>query len=262
MERDINHERTLDDTMRELRVAVIQPNLLFNSKKTARDNDLSNVTHAVELLSRLKSGEHDLIVLPELYPCVAEVAIEECESLLNAAKELNSYILAGETYDGKNTSTLIDPSGKIAGRAYKVNLSVEEIGHVAPGKQPGLFDVNGIKIGVLTCWDFAFPNQVENLLKRSADVIINPSMNVKSLVGERRSDARLYVSYYRKPVVSANLAGTFRAPWNFVYGGGNSEVLESVRADIFALDRKARASDFVGKALGQKEDILKYTLKL
>lgn len=262
MKKDINEGRGLEDKMRQLRLVLVQPKLLYDPKKSDADNDWVNINHAADLMNGLKADKHDLIVLPELYPCVAEVGVEQARPLLDKAKELHTYILAGEAHEGKNASTLIDPSGTIVGRAYKVNLAKEEIGHVQPGKRPGLFDVRGIKIGVLTYWDFAFPSQVEDLIERGAEVIINPSMLHAGLVNDRKSDARLYMARYGKPIACANLANTFNPPWGIVYGGGKSEVLIGTNTQISTLSRPTKESDYISKKLGSKEGLLKYALKL
>ncbi len=263
MKKDINEGRGLEDKMRQLRLVLVQPKLFYDPKKSDADNDWTNINHAVEMISTLKPDQHDLIVLPELYPCVAAVGVEQAKPLLDRARQLNAFILAGETYKGKNASTLIDSDGCVIKRAYKVNVTKEELNAgVKPGKEAGVFEVRGTKVGVLTCWDFAFPNLVEDLLKRGAEIIAGPSMNVNCFVEARRSDARHYSAYYRVPFIAANLAGVFKSPWGTVYGGGKSEIVEGPNKDVYTLDRPATDKDFRVKSLGLKEGLLKYALKL
>jgi predicted amidohydrolase len=262
---DQNIQNDLEEKV-QLRVAVVQPELLFDESKSPRENDEANVKHALELLERIDTNSVDLVIFPEVYPNIAGEVPMKDSGLLEAAKKIGTYVLAGETYQGRNASTLINPDGEVEKRMYKVQLSVEEIGHVKPGKQPGLFDIKvkdkTVKLGVLTCWDFAFPQQVEYLIKKGAKAIINPSMNVVSLIDARKSDARLWSVYFNIPTVSANLAGKTKLPWGMTYGGGNSEIISGTNTNIMELDRPAKDSDYVIQKLGTKEGILKHTLEL
>ncbi|MBN1561212.1 carbon-nitrogen hydrolase family protein [candidate division KSB1 bacterium] len=95
------------------------------------------------------------------------------------AKEHNMYIVAGlYEKDGPvlyNTAVLLDRTGELLGSYRKVCLPREEIeGGITPGKEFPVFDTDFGRIGMMICWDVAFPEPARALALKGAEVIFMP----------------------------------------------------------------------------------------
>ncbi|MBK8503747.1 MAG: carbon-nitrogen hydrolase family protein [Saprospiraceae bacterium] len=95
------------------------------------------------------------------------------------AKESGMYIVAGILErDGKavfNTAILLDRDGQVAGKYRKVCLPREEIeGGVSPGQEFPVFETDFGKIGIMICWDVAFPEPARQLALQGAEIILLP----------------------------------------------------------------------------------------
>lgn len=80
-----------------------------------------------------------------------------------------------------NTIYVTSSEGKQIGVYRKVHLydafGFRESDVIAPSGDPGslLFDLNGIRFGVITCYDLRFPESSRALVDEGADVILLPS---------------------------------------------------------------------------------------
>lgn len=73
---------------------------------------------------------------------------------------------------------------------YDVNrrdANYRESEHVQPGDKPGIFELEGIKIGVGICVDLRYPEYFRELVKLGAEVIFLPS-NFRKTTGELARD--------------------------------------------------------------------------
>jgi len=142
----------------------------------------------------LEFAEADLIVLPELatsgYLFKSEQEIEQAaESAQNGAtatffrklSENNntSYVVGFAEKDGENyfnSAMLVNPDGKIF--VYrKTHLFYEEKKWFTPGDS-GLqvFPAkNGVKLGIMICFDWIFPESARTLTLRGAQIIAHPA---------------------------------------------------------------------------------------
>lgn len=153
-----------------------------------------NIKRIAELL---EPAEFDLVVIPELansgyYFCSDDDIKNSSEEIydgmfVNSLKEIskrkNSFIVSGvcEKSDGKyyNTSVLVSPSGDV--HAYrKIHLFDTEKNWFTPGnKSPDVFEIEGsfgkIKIGMMICFDWFFPETARTLALKGAEIICHPS---------------------------------------------------------------------------------------
>lgn len=152
----------------------------------------------IEAIQRLtENTDFDLIVMPELansgyfFSDASEVAASSeeipggdfCKTLFTIAKEHNAYIAAGlnERFEDKfyNSSVLVYPTGEF--RIYrKTHLFNEEKKWFTPGNTPpDVFDilVDGkiVKIGMMICFDWIFPETARTLAIKGAQIICHPS---------------------------------------------------------------------------------------
>lgn len=76
-----------------------------------------------------------------------------------------------------NTAYFISPTGDILGKYVKKNLWHPERPHLtSSGTQPHeVFDTPLGKVGMLICWDLAFPEAFRALVAKGAEIIIMPT---------------------------------------------------------------------------------------
>jgi deaminated glutathione amidase len=83
--------------------------------------------------------------------------------------------------DGRvyNTAVAVDASGQRVAAYRKIHVfdafGQRESDLVAPGSEPVLADLAGLRIGFLTCYDVRFPEHARALATRGAELIVIPS---------------------------------------------------------------------------------------
>jgi len=100
----------------------------------------------------------------------------ETARVRDLAAELGVWTILGSTHrcrSGKPTNCLylIDPSGGIAKRYDKCFLMPGDRLHYEPGRRIVTHTLNGIKVGLMICFDFRFPELWRELLKRRCQVV-------------------------------------------------------------------------------------------
>ncbi|RKX84046.1 MAG: acyltransferase [Spirochaetes bacterium] len=141
----------------------------------------------------LKGIDADLIVLPELAftgysmrdrAAVSELTETPAESqsidmLTELCSAGNCHIVAGfaEKDEKKlyNSAVLVGPDGLI-GVYRKIHLFGFEKELFDPGPDaPVVYDIGGLKVGMMVCFDWFFPETARLLALAGADVIAHPS---------------------------------------------------------------------------------------
>ncbi|MGH3388858.1 MAG: carbon-nitrogen hydrolase family protein [Actinomadura sp.] len=152
------------------------------------DDPKENLEQIQDALAR--SAGADLAVFPE----AAQVrfgndltAIAEpldglfVTELRKAAREHGMAIIAGvfEPADGgrvHNTAVAIDADGALIGSYRKLHLfdafRFRESETVAPGDQPVVVELAGVRIGLITCYDIRFPELARALIDRGAELLV------------------------------------------------------------------------------------------
>ncbi len=91
------------------------------------------------------------------------------------AKKTGSNILAGrlERKDGKiyNKATVFTPEGEIIADYAKIHLYNQERETIEPGDELSIFELNGMKIGIMICADFGFPELSRKYATAGVDVL-------------------------------------------------------------------------------------------
>jgi predicted amidohydrolase len=165
-----------------MKIGYIQNDPFFGEKE-------KNLASVEEILKGVRA---DLIVLPELFATgytftsIDEVAglsedVEDTTSrfLCNKSIVTGATIVAGfierEGADFYNSSLIIS-SGKIIGTYRKLHLFYKEKQFFTPGNRPlDVYTVNGLKIGVMICFDWIFPEVTRVLAIKGAQVIAHPA---------------------------------------------------------------------------------------
>lgn len=118
--------------------------------------------------------------LEEAEPFFETVPGPSTNKAIEACNEHNAYMAFGllekDGTDRFNTSVLLGPEG-IVGRYRKVHLPFLGVDRfTTPGTEvPGVYNVEGIKVGMLICYDTTFPEVVRILALKGADIIILPT---------------------------------------------------------------------------------------
>jgi deaminated glutathione amidase len=111
--------------------------------------------------------------------------------LSDRARRHGIYLHAGtfaEQVDGddrvRNTAVVFDPEGEIIATYRKIHMfdvtldgvaSYQESATVAPGDEIVTFDLDGVTVGLATCYDLRFPEIFRILALRGAEVIVLPA---------------------------------------------------------------------------------------
>ena len=119
-----------------------------------------------------------------------------------------------------NAASLIDQSGRNLLHYRKLQLfGPMERTSFAPGMQtPGVCTLNGIRIGLLICYDIEFPEHARAIARQGCDLLLVPTANPAGFEHVQRLlvPARAYENCVT--VVYANYAG---ADGDMTFGGGS-----------------------------------------
>ncbi len=137
--------------------------------------------------------EVDLWILPELcttgYQFLSKKEVERfaeifpggrtADKLQELTKAIKNTVVLGvvEKEDGKvyNSAAIFD-EGKCLGTYRKIHLFYKEKLYFAPGENPPkVFNVNGVNIGVMICFDWIFPETARTLSLQGAELIAHPA---------------------------------------------------------------------------------------
>jgi predicted amidohydrolase len=144
--------------------------------------------------AQLQRIQADLVVLPELcHSGYVFRSASEVESLAETipggptsrfladhARQRRMTIVAGICERGGNrfynSAAVFTPDGTHAGTYRKVHLFKDEKLWFTPGDQPfTVIETSGLRIGVLVCFDWRFPEATRVLALAGAEVIAHPS---------------------------------------------------------------------------------------
>jgi predicted amidohydrolase len=179
--------------MTRLRVALVQLD--------AGSDPEANVSAAVRLADKAAADGARLVALPEYLqyrgPDAGFVASARpipgpfTDAFAEVARRHVCWILVGSLAETSgdparpyNTSSLIDPAGRIAAIYRKVHLfdvAVDagpvdvESARVNPGDRLVVTDVDGIRLGLSICYDLRFPELYRELALAGAEVLTVPA---------------------------------------------------------------------------------------
>lgn len=151
----------------------------------------ANLESALAAIARC-SLETDLIVFPETYLTgfptadnIGHLARPLDDALLTtiqtACRQRNVSVAIGtaEACDGKfyNTTSLITPDG-IAMAYRKTHLWASDKGVFHPGDRMMTCEWNGLRVGILICYDIEFPETARALATLGADLLIVTNGNM------------------------------------------------------------------------------------
>lgn len=155
-----------------------------------------NLARTEHFLHELAPWGPDLVVFPESvldgYACrepalpdyARTLESSEIQSVCAWAQAAHSWVLWSFPEQGAdgiyNTAVLIDRKGIIRLIYRKVHLCAEvgEIQAYHPGREFPVVDMEGLPVGVMTCFDRHFPETARTLALKGAQLILHPTATV------------------------------------------------------------------------------------
>lgn len=169
-----------------MKVSAIQPELIFNNL------DMNEKLIIKEVEKVVLEDAPDVVVLPEMWNVsffpknVQEIADEEGERakklLSQLTKEFNINIVGGSVATKKNgklynTSYSFNREGKLIHEYHKVHLFSPSGEHevFSPGSKLGIFELDGRKVGVATCYDLRFVEWIRKMALKDIEILFVPA---------------------------------------------------------------------------------------
>ena len=171
-----------------MKISLIQ----MNSNGTFFENKAKSF----EFLNKSLQYKPDIICLSELFLAWGKdfenikLSIADIKEYQEFAKSNNVNIILGSVplKDNNinkitNTSFVINRNGKIVGKYDKKymyiyngnDFQVDETLDTTKGKDLGVLEIDGIKIGIGICFDLRFPEYFRELIKNEVQIIFLPS---------------------------------------------------------------------------------------
>lgn len=175
--------------------ATADPKLALVQMRCRLGEPAANLDH-LERLVRQASRQAHLACLPEscdvgydlktlgehMFSLAEPVPGATTARLADVAKRHDVALVAGVTerdprvhdllYD---TTVIIGRNGQLIGRYRKSHLYPDEHRFFRPGEELPLFEVDGLRVGIATCFELAFPPIFSTLARKGAQLVLNPS---------------------------------------------------------------------------------------
>ena len=199
-----------------------------------------NVDAAVERIRAAGANGADLVVLPELfdvgyfafdsYARAAEsVAGDRLSRFASVAADASVNVLAGTVVedlaasaaDGidvpaesglANAAVLFDREGArrlVYRKHHLFGYGSEETDRMVPGESVPVVDLEGVRVGVTTCYDLRFPEQFREMVDAGVDCVLVPSAWPYPRVEHWRTLGRARAIENLAYVAAVNGSGTF-----------------------------------------------------
>jgi len=182
--------------MRKIKVGAIQPLMTY---KYPGDDMLAYIYEqlavTLSLLEQAGQAGCDIVTTCEdvahvsnfnvdidsdLFSSMVEISAPIVEEALShIAKKYNMYIVGAyiAKREGKiyNIASIFDRQGKIVGEYRKTHLPVGETWQTIPGDSLDVFELDFGKVGISICYDMSFPEMVQSLALKGAEIIFHPT---------------------------------------------------------------------------------------
>lgn len=255
MSLQLNTELIILKGDRKVKVAVYQMELIAGSPQKNKEK----VERWIEELAQ--SDKPDIILLPEMWTTsyvlekldeLADESLEPTSTFLsNLAKKYHINIVGGSIpnkLDGKlyNTSLVLNRKGELVYEYSKIHLvpMLNEPLYLTGGKKKvETFELDGVKMGVIICYDLRFPELSRKLALEGAQVLFVPAEWPKprtnhwvNLLIARAIENQIYV-------VASNNVGSLEGvtytgtslivdPWGEVMAKASEDNEETISAEI------------------------------
>ncbi len=169
-----------------MKLSVLQFNPIHKNVKlnyTIIQNYLANITDSIVVLPELATTGYLFEDPEELYSLAEEVPSGKfTEILMEISKKNNIVIVSGiaekEGENLYNTAIIVSPKG-YEGKYRKINLFYKEKLVFKYGKELSVFKIDflggQIKLGVMICFDWYFPEVCRGLKLKGAEIVAHPA---------------------------------------------------------------------------------------
>ncbi len=149
----------------------------------------SNGVFDLKKIEKAVGRRFDFVCLPEycLIPLDAQSQLDTArdlkknlETLAELSVRLDTVLIGGSLVEGENgkyynACSIVD-RGRMAGKYRKVNLYRREAGKgISTGNRYEVFEIGGVRVGLLICADVLFPESYRRLAELNPDIIFVPT---------------------------------------------------------------------------------------
>ena len=199
-----------------------------------------NFAHAEQLICNAMKDNADVLVLPETWNTgffpkenLAELSCKDGDEVKSRigvlAKQYSVNIVAGSASNVRdrkvfNTAMVFDRDGECIAEYDKTHLftPMEEDDYYACGDHLCRFTLDGVKCGIIICYDVRFPELIRKLALQGMDMLFVVSQWPKERIFHLRTLTAARAIENQMFVVCCNSCGT---AGKTVYGG-NSAIIE------------------------------------
>ncbi|AGA57927.1 MAG: carbon-nitrogen family hydrolase [Thermobacillus sp.] len=170
---------------RKMRISLVQMHVDAGSPE-------ANFGRAAERMEQAAADKPDLIVLPEMWNTgyalevigtIADPAGERTKAFASDFSRRHGVnVIAGSIAERRedgvyNTIRIFGRDGEPAGEYDKIHLFrlMDEEKHLRPGQRIGLAEIDGVRAGVMICYDIRFPELARTLALAGARLLVVPA---------------------------------------------------------------------------------------
>jgi predicted amidohydrolase len=224
--------------------------------KPELNNKKANLAKMIDFIDKIMNSRKDthLIVFPELittgYECTKEQFQELAEAvpsgeairkITELCKRYGVYLVYGFAERDPvlsdvlyNSAVLINDKGDVAGVYRKTHLFDTEKQWCRPGCELPVFETSFGKIGIMICWDTAFPEVARTFALKGADLLIVPTNWEKPFSDDWDLITKARAFDNTLHLVAANRIGDDKKLGFF----GHSKIIDPVGKEIASLDEE------------------------
>ncbi|MGB8957323.1 MAG: carbon-nitrogen family hydrolase [Tumebacillaceae bacterium] len=168
-----------------MRLSLLQMDIAFGDPATNR-------ARARKQIEQAAAAGTDLIILPEMWNTgyslenIRDIADRDGQETIALMSELAQKhqvnIHAGSVADLRdgevyNTTYLFDRQGQVVGQYSKIHLFrlMDEEKYLQAGGDIGLFQLDGVQLGTMICYDLRFPELTRTMSLGGAQVVFLPA---------------------------------------------------------------------------------------
>lgn len=165
----------------------------------------------------------------------------ETESICLLAKKCKVWVILGSSHrlTGKhlphNSLYAINPRGEIVERYDKRFCTGGDLGFFSPGDHCSLFEINGVRCGMLICYDVRFPELYRAYKKENIQLLFDSfwnarakGPNIHTTIMRPTLQARAATNYFW---ISATNSSAHYQSWPGVLIRPNGEIVASLKTD-------------------------------
>ncbi|MCC3145308.1 hypothetical protein LJ207_08230 [Halanaerobium sp. Z-7514] len=172
---------------RQLKVALIQLKCELGNLEKNKEKILKHLAEAklkgadIACLPELATTGYNLDLLgSDIYDLSVKIKADYLKDFFNFAEEkkINLILplsLKEENGDIYNTALVINRQGKIVGRYDKAHLFLHEKSFYNSGESYHIFELEGVKFGIIICYDLGFPEAARKMALEGAEILFVPS---------------------------------------------------------------------------------------